>query len=336
MKEKRNLGAYILSCISYLAIIGFLFAPLLTYKEKTTGTKLPHDLNIIGLFDNTISQSWMAILLIIIVFIGFASLLLSYFFRNKDKTHEVFTTIVLIFSATLFVSGFMFRALFDFYALEGYTTIPEYSETGLGWGYAVIILLSALIFLCAISYSKYGNQSTQAICENGILIASSLVLGFIKVPVAAQGGSINLQMLPLMIIALRRGPVTGFVCGGLIYGLLSILADGYPFATYPFDYVIGFGSVGIMGLFNSLIFPEKDKPLWQREMWVLFAGILVTLMRFIGSATSSMVVYKASFLFSLEYNSIYIPVSGAISVAALMLLLPSITHINRRYPAKKM
>lgn len=335
MKNKKSFGAYILSCISYLAIIGFLFAPLLTYKEKSTGVKLSHDVNIITLFDNVISQSWMAVILIILVSLGIISLALSYFFRNKEKAHEVFTTIVLVASATLFVSAFMIRALFDFYAAEGYTTIPEYRETSLGWGFAVIALLSALIFLSAISFSKYANQSTQSICENGILIAAALVLGFIKIPVAAQGGSINLQMLPLMIIALRRGPVTGFVCGGIIYGLLSILADGYPFATYPFDYVIGFGSVGIMGLFNSFIFPKETKPLWQRELWVLFAGILVTLMRFIGSTTSSIVVYKASFIFALDYNSIYIPVSGAIAVAALMFLLPSITHINRRYPAKE-
>lgn len=335
MKNRKSIGAYILSCISYLAIIGLLFAPLLTYKEKSTGEKLSHDVNIITLFDDVVSQSWMAVFLIVVVAIGFISLLLAYFYRNISKAHETFTTLVLVASATLFVSAFMIRALFDYYASEGYTNIPEYRETGLAWGFAVIALLSALIFLSAISFSKYSNQSTQSICENGILIAAALVLGFIKIPLSAQGGSINLQMLPLMVIALRRGPVTGFVCGGIIYGLLSILADGYPFATYPFDYVIGFGSVGIMGLFNSLIFPKENKPLWQREIWVLIGGILVTLMRFIGSTTSSIVIYKASFLFALDYNSIYIPVSGAIAVAALMFLLPSITYINRRYPAKE-
>ena len=334
MKERKNLGAYILSCISYLAIIGFLFAPLLTFKETSTGEKLTHEVNLIKLFDEVISQPWMAVFLIVIVSVGIISLVLSYFLRNKEKAHEVFTTLTLIFSATLFVSAFIIRALFDFYAVEGYTTIPSYKETNLGWGFAVIALLSALIFLCAISFSKYGNQSTQAICENGILISSALVLGFIKIPVASQGGSINLQMLPLMIIALRRGPVTGFVCGGLIYGLLSILADGYPFATYPFDYVIGFGSVCIVGLFRPLILSE-NKTYPRKVFWVFIAGLLMTFMRYVGSTTSSIVVYKATFLFSLEYNAIYVPVSGAIATFALMALLPSIIHVNRRYPVKE-
>ena len=109
---------------------------------------------------------------------------------------------------------------------------------------------------------------------HNLLVFVIKVLHFLHL--TSLGGSINLQMLPLMIIALRRGPVTGFVCGGIIYGLFSILADGYPFATYPFDYVIGFGSVGIMGLFNSLIFPKEEKPLWQREISSLYYIGIIT------------------------------------------------------------
>lgn len=335
MKENfKTKFAFILSLASYLAIIGFLFAPLLVYQEKASGEKLSHNVNIIGLFDNTTSQSWMAIMIIVVVSIGIVSLLLSFFLRKFDKVNEICNTITIIFSGILFVSAFMVRALFDFYASEGYTNIPSYKGTGLAWGFTVIVLLSALIFLCSISFSKYASQSTQAICENGILIAAALVLGFIKIPIAAQGGSINLQMLPLMIIALRRGPISGFVSGGIIYGLLSILADGYPFATYPFDYVIGFGSVAVIGLFRGIIL-NTEKPLWFREIFVAIAGLLMIGVRFIGSFTSSMVVYKATALFALEYNSIYIPVSGAIATAALMLLLPSIIHINRRYPVKE-
>ena len=79
------------------------------------------------------------------------------------------------------------------------------------------------------------------IAEDGILIAAAFGLNFIKIPVGPTGGSINLQMLPLMIIALRRGPFHGLVSGGIVYGLLTCLTDGYGFACYPFDYLIGRG-----------------------------------------------------------------------------------------------
>ena len=118
------------------------------------------------------------------------------------------------------------------------------------------------------------------IAENGILIAMAFGLNFIKIPVGATGGSINFQMLPLMIIALRRGPASGLICGGILFGLLTCLTDGYGFACYPFDYLIGFGSVAVMGFFRPFIFGQNQKGYnFKGEAFLLLAGVLSTFIR---------------------------------------------------------
>ena len=79
-------------------------------------------------------------------------------------------------------------------------------------------------------YSKDANAKT--IAEDGILYRRCLALDFIRIPLQVEG-SINFQMLPLMIIALRRGPAHGFIAGGIVYGLISCLKDGYGFLHLP-------------------------------------------------------------------------------------------------------
>ena len=52
------------------------------------------------------------------------------------------------------------------------------------------------------------------IVEIAMLSALSIVLDqFLKIRIGATGGSINLAMLPLLIISLRHGPFKGFIGG---------------------------------------------------------------------------------------------------------------------------
>ena len=132
------------------------------------------------------------------------------------------------------------------------------------------------------------------------------VLNLIKIPVGPTGGSINFQMLPLMIIALRHGPQHGFIAGGIIYGLLTCLTDGYGFACYPFDYLIGFGSVAVMGFFRKFIFAkEQNNYNVKGILFILLAGALSTAVRYIGSNVSSIVVYGYTLEAALAYNAFY-------------------------------
>ncbi len=195
------------------------------------------------------------------------------------------------------------------------------------------------LFLCveAFALTTLSNQSstTKQIAEEGVLLAMAFVLNLIKIPVGSTGGSINFQMLPLMIIALRHGPAHGFIAGGIVYGLLTCLTDGYGFACYPFDYLIGFGSVAIMGLFRKQIFGENQEGYnFKGLLFIFIGGMLSTLVRYIGSNVSSIVVYGYTLKAALTYNSIYIPLSGLIATLAFMALYSPLIRINKLYPVK--
>lgn len=162
------------------------------------------------------------------------------------------------------------------------------------------------------------------ICEIGVVCAFATVLDtFVKIPVAVGGGSINLAMAPLIFISLHRGWFKGFVAGGIIFGLITCLIDGYGFATYPFDYLIGFGSVAIVGVFRPLIVKENI----STSNYVCYGISILCCMiiRLIGSTISGVVIYDYSITASLIYQLTYLTPT---LIALLLILLGSLKPIN--------
>ena len=94
-----------IAAISNLAIVGFLFAPLLKYETKyyvgEEKVKEYFSANIIKLFDSSITRTWLAVVLLIFVGIIVISTFVSPFVRNNKKAHDVFVTINLITTAVL-------------------------------------------------------------------------------------------------------------------------------------------------------------------------------------------------------------------------------------------
>ena len=123
---------------------------------------------------------------------------------------------------------------------------------------------------------------------------------------------------------------------GIIYGLLTCLTDGYGFACYPFDYLIGFGSVAVMGFFRKQIFGEDQNGYNAKGIiFILIAATLTTTVRYIGSNVSSIVVYGLSLKGALTYNAFYIPLSGLISTLALIAMYGPLVQINRHFKVKE-
>ena len=102
-------------------------------------------------------------------------------------------------SFTLALSLFIMQS--GFYV---YNNVPNYSKAKLAWGGIVTCVSLALAILTEFIVSYRKNQMTiRDIAEDGMLIAMAIILDFIKIPIGATGGSINLQMLPLFVIALN-------------------------------------------------------------------------------------------------------------------------------------
>ena len=192
-----------------------------------------------------------------------------------------------------------------------------------------IIALLALIAL--IGGLGKTRSSAKEVAFAGICVAMSFTLAVLKAPIFAQtGGSVTLaSFVPIMIYAYAFGPTKGFVVG-LIHGLLNFIEDPYILtpATFIFDYLLAFMSVGVMGFFGNM--PRKERGVLP----IVLGAICVFFLRFISHLLSGMIFFDAfgassgfpawastnAFVYSLIYQCTYIPADALIAIATLVIL----------------
>ena len=171
--------------------------------------------------------------------------------------------------------------------------------------------------------------------EIAVLSALAIVLQFINIKIGATGGSINLGLIPLFVIALRKGPTKAFIASAFIYGLITCITDGYGFNTYPFDYLIGFGGCAVLGFFKRLCIADNEKGYSKMGFLYIALGVIgASVIRFIGSSVSSMVNYGYTLVAAAAYNYIYVFVTGAVSLVAIEVLFIPLAKINKLFPVK--
>ena len=157
---------------------------------------------------------------------------------------------------------------------------------------------------------------TRRLTEIAVCIAMAVVGSLIKVCEMPQGGSVALTMVPILLIAIKRGPVAGFMTGG-IYGVLSLLIAGviYHPMSILLDYVLAFGLLGLAGFF------KKNVP-------GVIAGCFVGVLgRFISSLVAGAVLFaeyapagQNPWVYSLIYQATYLVPEFLISVVIIVLL----------------
>ncbi len=95
--------------------------------------------------------------------------------------------------------------------------------------------------------------STRILSEITIFVALATALSFIIVYTLPQGGSITAgSMVPIIWLALRRGPKIGLIAGA-IHGTIQFAV--LPYFIDPIqmllDYQLAFGVLGLAGLFKK-------------------------------------------------------------------------------------
>jgi len=196
-----------------------------------------------------------------------------------------------------------------------------------------IVQIGTAIAIMLFSLSSLFDELTftiKDIVEIAIFVGFALVLdmSFLKIKMFATGGSISLACLPLIIMAMRKGFGKSFIGCGLIYGFISCLIDGYGLFTFPFDYLLGFGSFAVIGLFKKQIDSERV----SKSIIFLIVGILISgVLRVFSGTVSGMIFYNLKFGPSIVYQLTYMGPSLGICLAATLLLYPAIRKINRRY-----
>ena len=170
----------------------------------------------------------------------------------------------------------------------------------------------------------------RVLVECAILVALAVVLSLLKAPLGAEGGSISLVMVPLIIIALRHGPVWG-IGAGLVFGFVKCVTGGglgYGLPSVLLDYVLAYGAVGVAGFFRKM------------KHGVVYGTLVGGFARFISHFLSGVFLYAAYagpiyglnfsnettisvVLYSVVYNGAYVLVSTILALVVLLMLKKS-------------
>ncbi|MDO5027712.1 MAG: energy-coupled thiamine transporter ThiT [Bacillota bacterium] len=149
------------------------------------------------------------------------------------------------------------------------------------------------------------ESTTKKIVMAGLMIALSTVLSYVKVLEMPQGGSITAgSMVPIILFAIIYGLKDGFFAA-CAYGVLQFILGGIVLnpASIVLDYVLGFGMMGLAGIFHT---PKKDL---KRALGGAFVG---GLMRFVMLVLAGVIVWgdyapegMNVWRYSLGYNATY-------------------------------
>lgn len=319
LKEWGAFGGAIAGFFSLLC----LFAPIVKYKLADASAGNFHLWNY---FSSSLSYGWTMYVTLGLLILGIA---LSAFGKWKPS--------IATGGALSYLVALCFLVLAkDFFYSSSTLNGVQIEKASISWGLGLSLVFCVLgaAMSMSLSYNK-SSITIRDLAEDGLLIALAFVLNFVKIPLGQSGGSANLQMLPLFFLALRHGPAHGLVAGGLAYGLLTCLTDGYGIATFPFDYLVGFGSIAIVGFFKPLILSENQKTYnLKGEIFIFVACVLATFVRLMGSTVSSIVIYGYDFIPAISYNALYIPATGGLATIILMATYGPICKLNAFFASK--
>lgn len=172
------------------------------------------------------------------------------------------------------------------------------------------------------------NKKLLMMVEIAIFAAIGLVLDQFSFKLWAQGGSISLAMVPIVLIAFRWGTVPGLVTGFLV-GALQAMFGGYILTPLQgfIDYFFAYTAVGLAGIIrNQLLSASKEGKRNQMVAYMTLGTLVGGLARYIAHTVAGVVFFaeyagkQNVYLYSIIYNGSYmIPdIILTIIVAALL------------------
>jgi len=159
------------------------------------------------------------------------------------------------------------------------------------------------------------------------MVALAGALYLIKIFTLPQGGSVTLgSMVPIFLLALRRGPRIGIV-GGVAFGLVALVEDvysGVEVIFYPaqviLDYPLAFGLLGLAGFFQKIPILGVGLGIAARFCSHFVSGVL-----FFASYAPAGV---SPFVYSAVYNGGFL-IPEFVITAALMIALLRVRALER-------
>ena len=184
------------------------------------------------------------------------------------------------------------------------------------------------------------SQRITLIVEIALTAALSTVLSVlaVRLPINIAGGTVSFAMLPILVLALRRGVAPAMIAG-VLFGFADMLVE--PFFVAPvqvaLDYPIAFAAVGLAGLGAASYGRMLDRSPAAASATALGFMAIGGAARCAAAWLSGVVFFGANapagqpvWLYSLVYNLSYILPSFIICSAAAVIVLPL---LERAVPA---
>ncbi len=173
------------------------------------------------------------------------------------------------------------------------------------------------------------HWGVRALAEIGVALALAAVLGQIRLFTMPQGGSVCLELLPIIFIAVRSGVVPALVTG-LLYGFLQFVLPG-AFVFTPvqalIDYPLAFGMLALGG-----IVVVRGWRTLSLAVTLAVAGRFVchfcTGLIFFSSYAPE---WQAPWLYAATYNLLFLIPEGIITV---LLLWPLLKAYDAAFPGR--
>jgi len=188
------------------------------------------------------------------------------------------------------------------------------------------------------------NNRIQTIVEISLCVALSVVLNYvsIRLPFNIAGGSISLTMLPIAVIALRRGLFAG-TAAGTVFGFIDLFMEPYILvpAQVALDYPVPYLLFGLgVGVFAGLYRSGQNSTdrqdgagtsprfSFMRSLITVIAVFSGGCLRFFSHVLSGVLFFaeyageQNVWLYSLVYNISYLGPSVVATLLCALVLLP--------------
>ncbi len=183
-------------------------------------------------------------------------------------------------------------------------------------------------------FSQNFTFTTEEITRMAMLIAIAIVLDLVfKFYQQANGGSINLAMVGLTLIALSFPFWKAWIAIALGFAILTALLDGF-FAYLIFDYIFALSGFALLAIIRPWMKLKKTV-----GTWISFTGLFIIAgaWRYLMHVISGVLFFETDWVGSMVYNITYIGPSWLISYVILSLLYSGgAIKIMQAFPRNKM
>ncbi len=178
------------------------------------------------------------------------------------------------------------------------------------------------------------SSNLTTLTECAVMLALSFALSYAKIFEMPMGGSVTIaSMLPIMLIGIKYGPLTG-LSTAFAYSLTQLLqafvsANVFPYCESMgslvicilFDYLLPFTLLGLAGL------PKAMKLTKNAEINAYIGIISVVFLRFLCHFTTGVVIWgqwapdgMGKYLYSFLYNGGFLSADFAICIICAVLM----------------